>query len=120
MLHNKLFAFFAYETIGNGSTATATGLYETPTYLAAAPAGSNAAKYAAYADEAVTSTGQVATSCANSLGIADGPYCRTINGALDIGSPLKTALGSYDTTNVSKIKPGVGSRLDGIPDLILT
>jgi hypothetical protein len=119
LLHNRLFAFFAYETLRLGSAAPATGLYETASYIASAPAGSIAAKYLAYPGETITSTGQANTSCINSLGIPDGPYCKTVNGALDIGSPLKTALGSYDTTWASKTKPGIGGGLDGIPDLQL-
>ena len=42
---------------------------------------------------------------------------RPINGMMDVGSPLKTALGTHDTTWVSNTKPGVGSGLDGIADL---
>ena len=63
---------------------------------------------------------QSPASCAVNYGIADGPYCKTLaNGTLDIGSPLKTALGNYDTTWTSKTKPGIGSGLDGIGDLQL-
>jgi hypothetical protein len=119
LLHNRLFAFFAYETIRNNSTNISSGLYETPAFLASAPAGSIAAKYAAYPGEAIGSSGQTATSCSNSIGIPDGPYCKTVNGALDVGSRLKTPLGSYDTTYSSKTKPGVGSGLDGVADLQL-
>ena len=120
ILHNRIFAFFAYETIRNNSSVTSSGLYETPSFLAAAPSGSIAAKYAAFPGEAIgTGNGQTATSCSNSIGIADGPYCKTINGALDVGSPLKTPLGSFDPTYSSKTKPGVGSGLDGVPDLQL-
>lgn len=117
ILHNKLFGFFGYESLRNGSSAIGTGLYETPTYDASAPSGSNAAKYLSYPGEVVDSTLQVATTCSAAIGLADGPYCKTINGALDIGSPLKTPLGSYDTTYKSKTQPGVGSGLDGVTDL---
>lgn len=118
ILHNKLFGFFAYETMRNGSSSIGTGLYETPAYDNSAPAGSNAAKYLALAGEAPDSTTEVSTSCSAAIGIADGPYCKTLsNGQIDVGSPLKSALGSYDTTWVSKTKPGVGSGLDGTGDL---
>jgi hypothetical protein len=63
LLHNRLFAFFAYETLRLGSAAPATGLYETASYIASAPAGSIAAKYLAYPGETITSTGQANTSC---------------------------------------------------------
>lgn len=120
ILHDKIFAFFAYETIRNNSSVTSSGLYETPSFLAAAPGSSIAAKYAAYPGEGIGNVnGQAATSCANSIGVPDGPYCKTINGTLDVGSPVKTPLGSYDTSYSSKTKPGVGSGLDGVPDLQL-
>lgn len=118
-LHNKLFGFFAYETMRNGSEKYFTDAYETPSYEASAPSGSNAAKYMSYPGETVGSVpySQLSTTCSVALGIADGPYCKTVNGQLDVGSPLTTPLGSYDTTWVSKTKPGVGSGLDGIADL---
>jgi hypothetical protein len=117
LLHNKLFAFFAYETLRNNTTVTGTGLYETPTFLTYGPPGSNAAKYLTYPGMGVNSTGQISTTCSVALGIPDGPYCKTVNGALDVGSPLKTPLGSFDTTFTSNTKPGVGSGLDGVADL---
>jgi hypothetical protein len=119
ILRNKLFAFFAYETLRNNNPAPVSGLFETPAYDASAPAGSIAAKYLGLAGNAPIATGFTSTSCSQSLGIADGPYCKTINGALDVGSPLKTALGTHDPTWVSNLKPGIGSGLDGIPDLEL-
>ena len=117
ILHNKLFAFFAYETLRNDSVVTGSGLFETPTYDASAPAGSIASKYLTLPGNAPAATGIIATSCSTTLGIADGPYCKTVNGMLDVGSPLKTALGTHDTTWTSTTKPGVGSGLDGIADL---
>ena len=117
ILHNKLFAFFAYETLRNNTSITGTGLFETPSYDASAPAGSIASKYLTLPGNAPAATGIINTTCSATLGIADGPYCKTVNGMLDIGSPLKTALGAHDTTWVSNTKPGVGSGLDGIPDL---
>lgn len=117
ILHNKLFAFFAYETIRNDTVATGTGLFETPTIDSAAPAGSIAAKYLTLPGDPPASTGIISTSCSQTLGIPDGPYCKTVNGQLDIGSPLKTALGTHDPTWSSITKPGVGSGLDGVADL---
>jgi hypothetical protein len=117
ILHNRLFAFFAYETMRNNTSSTGTGLFETSTYDASAPAGSIASKYLTLPGAAPAATGVIQTSCSSSIGIADGPYCKTVNGMLDIGSPLKTALGMHDTTWVSNTKPGVGNGLDGIADL---
>jgi len=45
ILHNRLFGFFAYETIRNSSTATGGGWYETPAFDQLAPAGSIASQY---------------------------------------------------------------------------
>ena len=118
VLHDKLFAFFAYETYRNTTTTPAQGLYETSQLVAAAPANSIAAQYFAYPGELAVGT-QVPTSCAGVFGTADNQYCHTVNGMLDVGSPLKTALGNYDTTYTSVTKPGTGSGLDGVPDLQL-
>lgn len=117
ILHNKLFAFFAYETLRNDTVTTGTGLFETPTYDSSAPAGSIASKYLSLPGIAPAATSIIQSSCSSSIGIADGPYCKTVNGMMDIGSPLKTALGTHDKTWTSNTKPGVGSGLDGIPDL---
>ena len=37
---------------------------------------------------------------------------------LDVGSPLRTPLGTPDPTYVSNGTPGVGSGLDGVPDVM--
>ncbi len=37
---------------------------------------------------------------------------------LDVGSPLKTSLGTSDPTYVSNGTPGVGGGLDGVPDIM--
>jgi hypothetical protein len=117
ILHNKLFAFFAYETLRNDSVVTGSGLFETSSYDASAPAGSIASKYTTLPGNAPAATGVIATSCSTTLGVPDGPYCKTINGMLDVGSPLKTPLGTHDGSYTSITKPGTGSGLDGIPDL---
>jgi len=118
ILHNKLFAFFAYETLRNDSVVTGSGLFETPSYDASAPAGSIASKYLTLPGDPPAATGIIASSCSSTIGIADGPYCKTLtNGTMDVGSPLKTALGMHDPTWTSNTKPGVGSGLDGIADL---
>ncbi len=119
ILHNKLFAFFAYETLRNNNPTPVSGLFETPAYDSSAPSGSIASKYLTLKGNTPIATGVTSTSCSQSLGIADGPYCKTVNGMLDVGSPLKTALGTHDPTWVSNLKPGIGSGLDGIPDLEL-
>jgi hypothetical protein len=103
ILHNKLFAFFAYETLRNNNPTPVSGLFETPAFDSSAPSGSIASKYLTLPGNAPIATGVTSTSCSQSLGIADGPYCKTINGTLDVGSPLKTALGTHDPTWVSNL-----------------
>src|SRR6202007_2301165 len=49
IVHNKLFAFFSYETLRNNQASVSTGgWYETSAFRALAPSGSNAAKYLSY------------------------------------------------------------------------
>ena len=118
ILHNKLFAFFAYETLRNDTVTTGTGLFETPSYDASAPAGSIAQKYLTLAGNPPSYTAIIPGTCAANIGVPDGPYCHTTAaGTFDIGSPLKTPLGTHDTTYTSNSKPGTGSGLDGIGDL---
>jgi hypothetical protein len=115
---NKVFAFFAYETVRNpNSTSTDNGWYDTAAFDALAPTGSIAATYLAVPGSAVVSTGINPSTCANA-GLTEGVNCRTIVGqGLDIGSPLKTALGTQDLGWVSTSNPGVGGGLDGVADI---
>ena len=124
ILHNKLFAFFAYETLRNSTTTTGTGLFETPYIDGAAPSGSIAAKFLTLPGDPPAITGLAGGSCATTLGLPEATmnsngtytgYCHTVgsssSGQFNIGSPLTTALGTHDTTWVSSSKPGVGSGL---------
>lgn len=128
ILHNKLFAFFAYETLRNDSVTSGSGLFETPSVDAEGPSGSIAAKYLTLPGDPPASAGIITgATCSTTLGLAEATpngsggyngYCRTVApGEFDIGSPLKTALGTHDTTWTSSTKPGVGSGLDGAADL---
>jgi len=114
---NKVFAFFAYETLRNNTTVTGTGWYETPQFLSQTRPGSIAAKYLAYPGEGASSNAIISATCAN-IGLTEGKQCQTIPGkGLDLGSPLKTALGTHDPSWTGTSSPGVGSGLDGIPDI---
>ncbi len=114
---NKLFGFFAYETIRANSTNTANGWYDTAQFDAMAPAGSIAAQYLSFPGSAVSSSRISSTSCAQ-IGLVEGGNCATIAGkGLDIGSPLTTGLGTQDFTSTSQDNPGVGNGLDGIADI---
>ncbi len=97
---DRLFAFFAYESSPNGSTATSNGWYETSAFRSALNANSIASKYIAYPGSAVTGTVVTTGETCAVVGLREGVNCRTIAGqGLDIGSPLKTALGTQDLTS---------------------
>ena len=115
---NKIFFFFNYETVREpNSSSVANGWYETSAFAASAPSGSIAAKYLTFPGSGVVSTGINPSTCANA-GLTEGVNCRTIPGqGLDIGSPLKTALGTQDLGWVSPNNPGVGGGLDGAADI---
>ena len=117
IIKNRLFAFFAYETIRNSSTTVTQGWYETPQLLQLAPAGSLAARYAAYPGETPSTSHIIDQTCA-SIGLT-AANCAMIPGqGLDIGSPLTTPLGTMDPTATDQFHPGIGGGLDGIPDIM--
>jgi hypothetical protein len=115
---DKVFAFFAYETLRNNSTDFANDWYETPQFLAKASSSSTAYKYTSYTGEGVNAASQLTSTCAL-LGLTEGTTCATVSGGVDIGSPLTTALGTTDPTygGASAAEPGVGGGLDGTPDI---
>ena len=119
---NRIFPFFAYETLRNNSTTTNSGWYETPDFIKLARSGSNAAKYLNYTGEAVSaaSINTTSSNCAT-LGLTEGPYCYTIAGkGVNLGSPLTTPLGTHDPTWGGKSsQPGVGNGAspNGVADL---
>jgi hypothetical protein len=114
---NKLFAFFAYETIRNNSSVTGTGWYETSDFDALASSSSIASTFVNFTGSRVVSKGLVSETCATA-GLVEGVSCNTIAGkGLNIGSPLKTALGTQDLTWASTSTPGVGSGLGTTADI---
>ncbi|MHB8500051.1 MAG: TonB-dependent receptor [Candidatus Acidiferrales bacterium] len=124
---NKVFFFFNYETAREpNSSSVGNGWYETSAFASSAPSGSIAAKYLTFPGSGVVSQGINNSTCANA-GLIDAahvtaqnptPNCAQIPGqGLDIGSPLKTALGTQDLGWVSPNNPGVGGGLDGVADI---
>lgn len=111
ILKNKLFFFFAYETIRNHSVATNAGWYETPALLKLAPSASLASRYGNYPGEAVSATSVVDRTCA-SIGLIQGTNCYMIPGqGLNIGRPLdpsKFPLGTMDPSFGNYLHPGLG------------
>lgn len=114
---NRLFFFFNFEAQPMRSTATPTGWYETPQFdSSAAPQGSIAAKYLSF--PGVAPVGTVIPTTCEQAGLVEGVNCNTVNGQLDVGSPLTSGLGHQDLTyRGSTDTPGVGGGLDGVPDL---
>ncbi len=124
VIRNHLFFFFSYETLRNSTASLANNWYETPQFLAAAKGVPNsiAAQIAGYPGEGVSSNAIIPRTCADA-GFSNPSQCQAIFSGgqyqgLDIGSLLKTPLGTPDPTYVSNGTPGVGSGLDGIPDLM--
>ncbi|HTU49046.1 MAG TPA: carboxypeptidase regulatory-like domain-containing protein [Acidobacteriaceae bacterium] len=117
---NKIFAFFDYETSPLSGSETSQEWFETPEFdSTAATAGSIAAKYLAFPGEAPASNALVTQTCAQA-GLTQGVNCDQTTGGLDVGSPLTTGLGMQDLTyGGNSGTPGVGSGLDGVPDLAL-
>src|SRR6185437_6190425 len=119
IIKDRVFAFFAYESSPNSSTATSTGWYETSQFRSAAPSGSIASTFLGFPGSAPSGTIVTSGETCATVGLVEGVNCRTISGqGLDIGSPLKIGLGKQDPTATgTAANPGVGSGLDGIADV---
>ncbi len=116
---NKIFGFFNYETVRSPQAQTniANGWYDTSAFDKLAPSGSIAATYLTFPGSGVVSKGINPSTCADA-GLIENVNCKTISGqGLDIGSPLKTPLGTQDLGWVSPTTPGVGGGLDGVADI---
>jgi hypothetical protein len=116
---NRVFGFFNYETSPYSSSGTAQGWYETSQFdQSAAASGSIASQYLTYKGEGVASGASLIQRTCAQVGLQEGVNCATTTGGLDLGSPLKSALGTQDPTyGGSTNTPGVGSGLDGVPDV---
>ena len=112
---NKVFAFFAWETVRSPKAQTniSNGWYETPAFAALAPSGSIAAKYLSFPGSGVVSIGTNNVTCANA-GLTEGVNCRTIPGqGLNLGTPLTAGLGTQDTGWTTSTNPGTGGDGNG-------
>ena len=134
IIHNKLFAFFAYETMRNNTVATGGGWYETPQFDQSAGAAPIASKYLTLPGAGAVYTGVLESpsdphQCAD-IGLVEGVNCNFIQGqGLDIGRPLTLGAGAPDPSFKPPVgnayTPGLGgngtgspSNLDGIPDIM--
>ncbi len=117
LLHDKLFAFFAYETQRDNSSQTGTGWYETAAFRALAPAGSIAATYLNFPGGGVSASSQIDQTCATA-GFIEGTNCHQIPGqGLNLGSPLTQPLRTQDLTWQSTTNPGIGGGLANVADI---
>jgi hypothetical protein len=114
---DHVFAFFAYETIRNSSSLTATSWYDTPAFDKLAPSNSISSTFLNFPGAGVASGGYVEQSCA-SIGLVEGVSCHQIPGqGLNLGSPLTSGLGKQDLTYTSPTQPGVGNGLSNVADI---
>ena len=116
---NKIFGFFAWETVRSPQAQSNPGSawYETSSFATSAAAGPIASQYLKFPNSRPNSTSVNNITCAQA-GLVEGTNCRYIAGqGLDIGSPLATGVGKQDLTWQSSANPGVGSGLDGIADI---
>src|SRR5215475_2421260 len=112
IVHNRLFGFFAYETIANTAPGTASsGWYETSQFRSLATPGTNAAAFLNFPGVGANGGHQVDQDC-NSVGLIEGTNCLTIPGqGLNLGRPLNPgtfAIGSRDTGYTDSSHPGTG------------
>jgi Carboxypeptidase regulatory-like domain/TonB dependent receptor len=109
ILHNRLFAFFSYETISNNAVQGSGGSwYETSQFRALAAAAPNAAKFFAFPGVAPNGGTIVDHDCAF-IGLTDAAHvdanhpvanCNEIPGqGLDIGSALTAGVGTLDAAH---------------------
>ncbi|HEY5380945.1 MAG TPA: TonB-dependent receptor [Acidobacteriaceae bacterium] len=119
IIKDRLFAFFAYESSPNNSTATSTGWYETSAFRSAAPSGSIASKFLGFPGSAPAGTIITNGATCDAVGLEEGVNCATLPGqGLDVGSPIKGALGTQDLTATNTtLNPGLGNGLDGVADV---
>ena len=118
IIHNKLFAFFSYETLRNKSVNTGTTWVETPQYLKAvgAESGFIAGSMLSFPGEGASFNKVLPSTCAQVNFSATN--CQAVGSGLDIGSPLTSGKGTKDTTFGQAATPfGAGNGLDGIPDV---
>jgi hypothetical protein len=118
ILKNRLFGFFSYETVRNSSVNTGTGWVETPQFLKAvgAQTGFISGGLLSFPGEGASFTTNLNATCAQVN--LPATNCQAISGGLDIGSPLTSGRGAKDSTFGAAGTPyGVGSGLDGIPDV---
>jgi hypothetical protein len=118
IIHNKLFAFFSYETLRNDSVNTGTSWVETPQFTSAVQAqtGFISSALLSFPGEGPSFNKVLPTSCAQ----ADMPAtnCVAVGTGLNVGSLLTSGRGNMDPTFGQPATPfGVGNGLGDVPDV---
>ncbi|MDE1176440.1 MAG: TonB-dependent receptor [Edaphobacter sp.] len=120
---NHIFFFFSYEELRNSGKTQDIHWYETPAYdqlVAQTKQGGVTAAIAGYTGQSVNYASIDATSnCAYAGFTPSNCHDVSYNGgnALDLGSPLKTPLGTADPSWTGTASPGTGGGFDGVADL---
>lgn len=114
---NKIFGFFAWETIRSPKAQTniSNQWGETQQFAALAPSGSIAAQYLSFPGNGIANIGVNDVTCA-SAGLAEGVNCHAVPGGLNIGTPLVAPLGSQDLGWTAAATPGTGGNGSGGPE----
>ena len=113
---DHVFGFFAYETIRNNSNAISNGWYETPAFDSTV-GGPIATVFNTFKGNAPVSATLLTNTCATA-GLTEGTNCKTIVGSgLDVGSPIKSGIGTQDLAWTGQSNPGIGGGLDGVADV---
>ena len=114
---DKIFAFFAYETIRLSASTTSTAWYETSAFDKLGPPNSISSQFLTFPGAGVSAAGMINETCAN-IGLVENVNCRTIPGqGLNLGSPLTSPPGTQDLTWTGSGNPGVGSGLTNVADI---
>lgn len=135
ILHNRLFGFFAYDTVRNSSTSTGDGWYDTASFDGSSASGSIANKFLTLNGAGASYTKILEDPSDNhdcaSINLVQGVNCNYIQGqGLDLGKPLTIGLGNQDPSwapqNNGVYTPGLGgdgtgsyaNNMDGNADIM--
>jgi hypothetical protein len=118
ILKNKIFGFFAWETVRSPHAQVNVGNQwaETTAFAGLAPSGSIASQYLTFPGNGIVAKGINNSTCAD-FGLNENVNCVTIPGqGLNLGTPLTSALGTMDQGWTSGTNPGTGGDGSGGPE----
>jgi len=119
ILKNKIFAFFAWETVRSPAAQVNIGTQwaETPAFAALTPSGPIASKYLTFPGNGVLNRGISPDSTCANFGLTETVNCVTIPGqGINVGTPLTSAPGTMDPSWTSATNPGTGGDGSGGPE----